>query len=109
MSSGFEEFSNKSVKQLSILKANLATAKTNLEAFAKTKAMPQDLENAKNKIDTLERKVQQADQAFKGVVAKFAPEAKTTAHQVSMLGRSIDETNYAYNLLSLKVNHILFL
>lgn len=92
----FEEFGNKSVKQLSILKANLATAKTNLEAFAKTKATPQDLEIAKNKIDALEKEVQQADQAFKefkGVVAQFAPEAKVTAHHVSVLEQSVNETN----------------
>ena len=92
----FDEFGNKSVKQLSILKANLATAKNNLEAFSKTKATPQDLENAKNKIDALEKEVQQADQAFKefkGVVAQFAPEAKVTAHHVSVLEQSVSETN----------------
>lgn len=42
-SDSFEKFGVDSVRSLNLLKANLATAKTKLEEFSKTKATPEDI------------------------------------------------------------------
>lgn len=61
---GFKKLGVDSVRSLNILKANLATSKTKLEEFSKTNATPEDIRNAQQQVDALEKEVLQADKAF---------------------------------------------
>jgi len=78
-SESFSRFGVDSVRSLNLLKANLSTAKTKLEEFSKTNATPEDILNAQQQIDSLEKEVQQADRAFnafKSELSLISPEIK---------------------------------
>lgn len=60
----FTDFGNKAEKALGQLKSDLTQAKQKLQEFSATNASPVDIEVAKQRVDQLEKEVQQADQAF---------------------------------------------
>ena len=88
-SDSFEKFGIDSVRSLNLLKANLATAKTKLEEFSKTKATPEDIRIAQQQIDSLEREVKQADQAF----STFKSELSLVTPELSKLDAELGKTN----------------
>ena len=88
-SDSFEKFGVDSVRSLNLLKANLATAKTKLDEFSKTKATPEDIRNAQLQIDSLEKEVKQADQAF----GAFKSELSLITPELSKLDAELGKTN----------------
>ncbi|MEQ1156639.1 tape measure protein [Acinetobacter johnsonii] len=88
-SDSFEKFGVDSARSLNLLKANLATAKTKLEEFSKTKATPEDIRIAQQQIDSLERDVKQADQAF----STFKSELSLVTPELSKLDAELGKTN----------------
>ncbi|MFG0702901.1 tape measure protein [Acinetobacter sp. TYF_19] len=88
-SDSFEKFGVDSVRSLNLLKANLATAKTKLEEFSKTKATPEDIRIAQQQIDALEKEVQQADLAF----GAFKSELSLITPEVAKLDTELGKTN----------------
>lgn len=88
-SDSFEKFGVDSVRSLNLLKANLATAKTKLEEFSKTKATPEDIRIAQQQIDSLEREVKQADQAF----SAFKSELSLITPELSKLDAELGKAN----------------
>lgn len=88
-SDSFEKFGVDSVRSLNLLKANLATAKTKLEEFSKTKATPEDIRIAQQQVDALEKEVQQADLAF----GAFKTELSLITPEVAKLDTELGKTN----------------
>ncbi|MGX5699579.1 tape measure protein [Acinetobacter kookii] len=86
---GFKKLGVDSVRSLNILKANLATSKTKLEEFSKTNTTPEDIRNAQQQVDALEKEILQADKAFKN----FKSELGLVAPEISALDQAIDKTN----------------
>lgn len=98
----FTDFGNKSVKALAILKTDLDTAKKKLEAFAKTKASPADIEIAQKQVDQLEKEVQQAEGAFNefhAEVGKANTNLKNTSTSAETAQRGLNGAKFAVNAL----------
>lgn len=87
-SESFNKFGVDSVRSLNLLKANLATAKTKLEEFSKTKATPEDILKAQQQIDVLEKEVQQADQAF----GAFKTELNLITPEIQKVNQGLNAT-----------------
>ncbi|RKG37353.1 tape measure protein [Acinetobacter sp. WCHAc060007] len=87
-SESFNKFGVDSVRSLNLLKANLATAKTKLEEFSKTKATPEDILKAQQQIDVLEKEVQQADQAF----GAFKTELNLITPEIQKVNQGLNTT-----------------
>ncbi|MGC3818649.1 tape measure protein [Acinetobacter sp. G11] len=86
---GFKKLGVDSVRSLNILKANLATSKTKLEEFSKTNATPEDIRNAQQQVDALEKEVLQADKAF----IAFKSELSLINPEVAKLDEELGKAN----------------
>ncbi|TCB71767.1 tape measure domain-containing protein [Acinetobacter sp. ANC 4216] len=86
---GFKKLGVDSVRSLNILKANLATSKTKLEEFSKTNATPEDIRNAQQQVDALEKEVLQADKAF----IAFKSELSLINPEVAKLDAELGKAN----------------